>query len=178
MAADWLAARRVDACLVLAAEEMDWMMVDAFHMFHRDTLVSAGAGALYLAGEPADAGTVELSAVTDAHCFSAHQSRRRAIFRMRAELPPAAPNDLLCDSRQRIPLLDAAETAAWADWAGARISPKAILGEALMAATAWQCVADVDALQRGCHAAASVSVLGSNQQAIGARFVGRESRPN
>lgn len=174
LAADWLASGRVAACLVLAAEEVDWMMVDAFQMFNRDTVVSAGAGALYLTGEAASAGAVELSAVTDAQCFSAQQSRRLALGKMRAELPPAAPDHLLCDSRQNIPAMDADEAAAWQDWRGARISPKAILGEALMAATAWQCVAAVDALQQGRHPAASVSAAGSNQQAIGAHFVRRE----
>ncbi len=71
LAADWLASRRVEACLVLAAEEVDWMMVDAFHMFNRATVVSAGAGALYLTGEFPGANAVELIAITDAHCFSA-----------------------------------------------------------------------------------------------------------
>ena len=125
LAADWLAAGRMAACLVLAAEEVDWMMMDAFQMFHRDTVVSAGAGALYLSGEAASAGAVELGAVTDAHCFSAQQARRQAIAKMRAELPPENPDHLLCDSRQNIPALDAAETEAWEDWRGARISPAA-----------------------------------------------------
>lgn len=173
LAADWLLARRVAACLVLAAEELDWMMVDAFQMFNRDTMVSAGAGALYLTSEASDAGAVELRAVTDAHCFSANQSRRQAILKMRAELPPADSKHLLCDSRQGIPRLDGAETEAWQEWSGGRISPKAILGEGLMAATAWQSVAAVDALQRGAHTAANVSVAGSNQQAIGAHFIRR-----
>lgn len=173
LAADWLASRRVEACLVLAAEEVDWMMVDAFHMFNRATVVSAGAGALYLTGELPGSNAVELSAITDTHCFSAQQPRRLAIGSMRAELPPADVGHLLCDSRQNIPTMDSDETAAWQDWTGARISPKAILGEALMAATAWQCVAAVDALAQSRHTAASVSVAGSNQQAIGAHFLPR-----
>jgi hypothetical protein len=40
-----------------------------------------------------------------------------------------------------------------------------------MAAAAWQCVAACDAVADGRFAAASVSLVGSNQQAIGARFV-------
>ena len=40
-----------------------------------------------------------------------------------------------------------------------------------MAAAAWQCVAACDALAEKTFAAASVSLVGSNQQAIGARFV-------
>jgi len=40
-----------------------------------------------------------------------------------------------------------------------------------MAAAAWQCVAACDAVANGRFAAADVSLVGSNQQAIGARFV-------
>jgi hypothetical protein len=40
-----------------------------------------------------------------------------------------------------------------------------------MAAPAWQCVAACDAVARQQYRAANVSVVGSNQMAIGARFV-------
>jgi len=46
-----------------------------------------------------------------------------------------------------------------------------ILGEGLMAAAAWQCVAACDAVAEKRFTAASVSLVGSNQQTIGARFV-------
>ena len=55
------------------------------------------------------------------------------------------------------------------------LSPKRILGEGLMAAAAWQCVAACDAVAGGRFAAANVSLVGSNQQAIGARFVRADS---
>jgi hypothetical protein len=79
--------------------------------------------------------------------------------------------ELLCDGLQGVARLDSAEQEAWRDWTGARLSPKRVLGEGLMAAAGWQCVAAVDALQRKVHRAAVVSVVGSNQQAIAARFV-------
>jgi len=40
-----------------------------------------------------------------------------------------------------------------------------------MAASPWQCVAAIDALQQGKYSSAVVSVVGCNQQAIGAYFV-------
>ena len=46
-----------------------------------------------------------------------------------------------------------------------------MLGDGLMASGAWQCVAACEALARGRFQAANVSVVGTNQQAIGARFV-------
>jgi hypothetical protein len=82
-----------------------------------------------------------------------------------------ANSDLLCDGLGGSPRADAPEAAAWSDWTGPRLSLKRILGEGLMAAAAWQCVAACDAVAGGQCAAANVSLVGGNQQAIGARFV-------
>jgi hypothetical protein len=78
--------------------------------------------------------------------------------------------ELLCDGLSDSPRTDAAERAAWCDWAGPRLSPKRVLGEGLMAAAAWQCVAACDLVSAGRFPAANVSLVGSNQQAMGARF--------
>ena len=80
-------------------------------------------------------------------------------------------SDLLCDGLGGSPRADAPEAAAWSDWAGPRLSLKRILGEGLMAAAAWQCVAACDAVAGGRSAAANVSLVGGSQQSIGARFV-------
>jgi 3-oxoacyl-(acyl-carrier-protein) synthase len=167
LAADWLAHSNADACLVVGAEEMDWLSADAFRLFDRNFSVSEGAGAVYL--KKAES-AVQLGAVTDAQMFLNNQSRADAAQKMRAQLNDPAEG-LLCDGLQNLPRVDAAEAAAWNDWQGARLSPKRVLGEGSMAAAAWQCVAAVDALQHNRYAAATVSVVGCNQQAIGARFV-------
>lgn len=88
---------------------------------------------------------------------------------MRAQLPAGTLTELLCDGLAGVGPYDAAEASAWADWPGARLSIKRLLGESA-AASAWQCVAAADALARRAHTAATVSVVGCNQQAIGARF--------
>jgi hypothetical protein len=113
---------------------------------------------------------VKLGAITDSHLFHDRASQISAALRMRSQLPSGRAGDLLADSRTGIPKLDRGETKAWNSWAGPRISPKAILGEGLMAAAAWQTVAAVDALQHRRSTNAFVSVVGCNQQAIGARF--------
>ena len=79
--------------------------------------------------------------------------------------------DLLCDGVGDSPRAAAPEAAAWSDWTGSRLSLKRTLGEGLMAAAAWQCIAACDAVAQGTFAAANVSLVGGNQQAIGARFV-------
>jgi hypothetical protein len=171
LAADWLLDGRVDGCLVIGAEERDWLAADAYRLFARKTIVADGAGALYLRREMPVGDSVQLTAITRAHSFSNRQSRGAAARRVRDELPAPNAGDLLCDSVQNVRRIDADELAAWSDWHGARLSPKVILGEGLAAASAWQCVAAVDALRQRRCAAASVSVVGCNQQAIGARFV-------
>jgi hypothetical protein len=60
---------------------------------------------------------------------------------------------------------------AWQHWPGTRLSPGAILGDGLMAAGAWQCVAACDLLAQGQFRAAHVSIVGPSQQAIGARLI-------
>jgi len=171
VAANWLAFDRVDACLVIGAEEADWLTSDAFHLFSRRIILSDGAGALYLKRDIEAGALAELQCVTDCHLFVEDQNRAQAAKKSRAQLPPCAANQVLADGLQGLPRLDAAEATAWSDWNGARISPKVILGEGLMAAAAWQCVVALAALKQNNYTAASVSVVGCNQQAIGAHFV-------
>jgi hypothetical protein len=169
LAAQWLAEGEADACVVIGAEELDWLVPNALRLFCRDDVYSSGAGAMYLTTNPAGA-IAELAAVTDAISFTRSLGRVEAARKARAQLPPPAPGELLCASARNAPRRDAAENAAWQDWTGARLMPRAILGEAFAASAAWQCVAACDALGRHGFKAANVSVVGASQQAIAARF--------
>jgi len=171
LAGHWLLEDRVDACVVVGGEESDWLVADALQLFSRQTVHGDGAGALYLKKSAGNGALCELKCVTDSNLFTRNQGRALAARQVRNALPPCSAGQLLVDSRQNIPRLDAAEAGAWRDWSGARVSPKTILGEALMAASAWQCVVAIDALKDNRYHAASVSVVGCNQQAIGAHFV-------
>jgi 3-oxoacyl-(acyl-carrier-protein) synthase len=171
LGAQWLAENRVDACLVIGAEETNWIIADALRLLDRRAVVAGGAGALCLCRDPKFSMGVELSDITDAHTFSARQSRTQAAQAMRDQFGKNSSRELLCDGLGISVRTDAAECTAWRDWTGSRVSPKKILGEGLMAAAAWQCVAACDAVAENQFAAANVSLVGSNQQAIGARFV-------
>jgi hypothetical protein len=168
LAADWLSETRVDACLVIGAEEMDWLTAGASWLFEHNIVFSDGAGALYLGREPIP-NSVRLKAVTNAHLFRSNLARAQVMKNARAELNGSS--GLLCDGLQGLPHIDRDEASAWSDWRGARLSVKKILGEALMASSAWQCVAAIDALRQKRYDAATVSVAGTNQQAIAAEFV-------
>jgi len=171
MAAGWIEEKRVDACLVLGAEEMDWLTGDAFRLFSRKVCVSEGAGALYL--RPGDGSGVHLKSVTDSFLFNRQTQRTVAAKNMtNALLSQVRDHEGAClwDGCQDVPSLDRAETEAWKSWTGSRFSVKKILGEGLATTSAWQCVAAVDAMAENNGAEALVSVVGCNQQAIGALF--------
>jgi hypothetical protein len=198
LAAEWLANGDADSCIVVGGEELDWVVADAMRLFQRKAIHSSGAGALYLkcghrrqeahasktetSQSPVAPATtefgMELARVTDSFPFTTHRDRVTAVQKMKAQLCSAqagqsggGAKELLCLGTQRLARSDAAELATWADWSGPRIAPKEILGEAFAASAAWQCVAACDALQRGEYSAANVSVVGVNQQVIGARFI-------
>jgi hypothetical protein len=149
----------------------------AIHLFERKTIFSDGAGAIYLRREAGENAAAQLKAVTGTHLFSNRTNRAKAIRLARGELEQAErvlgvpSRAVLCDGLQGVARADRDERAAWSDWTGSRTSVKTILGEALMASTAWQCVAAVDALAQKTYDAANVSVVGTNQQAIAAQFI-------
>jgi hypothetical protein len=174
---DWLLENKVDACLVIGAEEINWLLADALWHFDHRAVVSGGAGALCVSLNPQWSLGVELELITDAHPCTTPANRTRAAKKMRAQLPPEKPSEVLCDSLNGRPRIDAAESGAWVDWRGARLSPKRVLGEGLMAAAAWQCVAECDLIATGKFAAANVSLAGANQQAIGVRFRRMDPEP-
>ena len=182
LAADWLVRGQAEACIVVGAEEMDWIVADAMRHFQHSAIHGEGAGALYLKGN-VSGGIAELAGVTDSLPFAQNQNRQAAAREMRAQLrgaqtpfPTGDARETLCPGTQKVPRTDAAEEAAWQDWNGPRLAPKESLGEAFNASAAWQCVLACDALQRLEFSAANVSVVGTNQQAIGLRFVRADSR--
>ena len=172
LGAEWLLKDRVDGCLVVAAEELDWLVAEAFRLFDRAAVVSDGAGAIYLSCMSSGQVQAELKAVTNPCLFADRDSRLLATQKVRNQLShPNGSKSLLCDGVQGSPRLDRDEIAAWQDWPGDRLSPKSICGEALMAAAAWQCVAACDSIAQGKHSTAIISIVGVNQQAIGAQFI-------
>jgi hypothetical protein len=170
LAAHWLGQHLVDICLVIGAEESHWLLADALWHFQHSAVFTSGAGAIALSANPDFSMGVELNSITDAHTFSARKNRGLAARQMRAQLPPGSGQDLLVDGLDSSPRTDAAERNAWVAWSGQRLSPKRILGEGLMASAAWQCVAACDAVAQRQIGSALVSLVGCNQQAIGAQF--------
>lgn len=147
LAAQWLGDDKIDVCVVVGAEETDWIVADALKLFQRDSAHGAGAGAVLL-GKNSCGALAELSAVTNSFPFTQTRSRAEAALEMRAQLPESAPGELFCDG----------ET-------------KKILGEAFVASAAWQCIVACDMIIQNNFSAVNVGVIGANQQAVGARFL-------
>jgi 3-oxoacyl-(acyl-carrier-protein) synthase len=170
LAGSWLFHKEVDECVVVAAEEADWLTSDAFRYFNRDVILAEGAAAVALRRGAIAKREVMLKAVTGSHTYANGVRPTEAAARMKAELLSSGEADLLCDGATGVPHLDAPELEAWKDWPHARVSPKRLLGEGLAAGAAWQSVLAIDSLFHTEHESAYVSVTGCNQQAIGARF--------
>jgi len=175
LGAAWLEDERVEACLVIGAEETNWVRADALWQFEPGAVIACGAGALCLSPERGPGAGVELSAITEPQTYTRQQSRAQAARVVRAQLGEGCAGELLCDGLGGNPRADEAERAAWHSWTGLRLSPKRILGEGHMAAAAWQCVAACDTVAGGRPPSARVSLVGCNQHALGARFVRADS---
>ena len=165
LAADWLLAGRVEGCLVVGAEEADWLPADALRLLTPSAVAGEGAGAAYLRADP---GAVELVAVTEPQLFTHSSGRLAAIQRSRAQLSALAlPGFWLMDSLAGSAAGPTAEPP-WMSQSKRRLSPSTILGEGLGAMSAWQTVAAVETLRRGEASQAIIDVVGSNEQAVAA----------
>jgi hypothetical protein len=163
--ANWLLQGKVDECLVVGAEEVDWLTADALRLFDRGNVLSEGAGAVLLNRKAG----VRLNAITDEHLYCT-AGKTEALRKMKEELHPNGSGELLADGVSGDTRISNDEAKLWADWPGPRISPKRVLGEGLMAAGAWQVVAAADAIMNRTLTGAIVSTAGFHQHAIGARL--------
>jgi hypothetical protein len=200
VASDWLAQDLVDGCVVIGAEEIDWLTADAFRLFTRRMVIGDGAGALYLRsggqepgngkgrGDGAGRGygegrAVRVGAVSDAWLFTQRSERAQAVGEAAEEARRWAGGSeqlhetMLSDGLQDVAWLDQPEEAAWRQWTGPRLSPRRVLGEGLMAGAAWQCVAAVDALRQGASTRAIVPLCGINEHVMWAGFERDASPP-
>ncbi|HPA20479.1 MAG TPA: hypothetical protein PLU30_22200 [Verrucomicrobiae bacterium] len=177
LAGSWLLADKVDACLVIAADETDWVASEGVNVFSRHAARADGAGAIYLKAVPPSGQGAILSGVTDAWNFTRPHQPHLLAARMRSQLPPGKPDHWLITSIGGTRKSDSAEVDAWADWPGRRMDARAILGHGHPTLAAWECAAAFEAIRRGSCPVAVVSVVGANEQAIGAWFESHTPAP-
>lgn len=170
LGAEWLLDDRIDACLVVGAEELDWLVAGAQQLFDPTVIACEGAGALVLERTADVEEGVRLDQITEPTLYTALTPQPVAAKTIREAIDPGNADTILLDSLTGVPRLDRAESGAWQGWTGSRMSVKKNLGESFAAGSAWQCVLAVDELSRGPHCHAIVNVVGCNQQAIAGRF--------
>jgi hypothetical protein len=164
LAIEWIERGDVDGCLVISAEEIDWLSAEGLRYYSRNYVPSEGAAAVYLESV---SGSVKLLRLPDPVSLSA-SSRLQAARKIRECLAPTDDGrTLLIDGRTGIARVDLPETLTWADWAGPRWSPRMVLGEGMGVSAAIQTVAAVEAMKSGIFQQGVVTVTGGNQQAAG-----------
>ena len=165
MAALWLELGHVDLCLVIGADEHDWLAAAAIDLFKLGLPAAEGAACLVIERGGPNTPGVAIQTLATRHPLAAYPRRPHAAAAARAALGSIGPAALLVDDCCGHPVSDAATTGAWADWSGPRVSPAPILGYGLSAASAWQCVAACHSLIAGAAAEAVVATTGHHQRA-------------
>ena len=160
MAEDLMADDELDYCLVVGAEEADWLLCDAYRKWRllrsappiqpfrkpaKGTILSEGAGAILLSRS----GEIELEATHAGGYYSSQGMAKEAIHRVLSDL--AAPEIGLAVVSANGTFIDEAEALAMAE-----LLPKALvytakpaLGESVGAAGLWQIIVAAQALRSG-----------------------------
>ncbi len=169
-ASHWLMNRRVDACVVIGCEEVDWTMVDAVQHFSDSLVLGEGAGAMVLERSRAVGEDIHISTITDPITYRHEKQKSSAIRRIAAQLSRPQGRPLLFPGLTGSPRIDTAEASAWSGVDAELRLTKPVMGEAFSAGAAWQCVAAIDALRQMDSIHALVTVPGLHREAIGACF--------
>jgi 3-oxoacyl-(acyl-carrier-protein) synthase len=156
LAADLLDAGQVDHCLVVAAEEADWILCDAYAKWRllkakppieafrkppRGTILSEGAGAIVLGSR----GSIRIDAIDPGSNFFHRQDAGNAI---RSVVSKLAEKDAIVISSANGTFVDLAELEAGLGADGAKFySPKCALGESVGASALWQVIIAAQALK-------------------------------
>ncbi len=156
-----LATTDIDQCVVVAAEECDWVLCEAYRDWHfARTPLAEGAGAIVLSR----AGRLGIETHPGVPFFQ-QSGATAALRRVLSEL---GPGDFAVRSANGT-FIDRAEANALGN-AMPELLPKRCLGEAPGASALIQTIAATLAVQKSAAQRAVVSVIGFNQQASGARI--------
>ncbi|MEY2509387.1 MAG: hypothetical protein QOE26_150 [Verrucomicrobiota bacterium] len=195
MAEDLMTSDTLDYCLVVGAEEADWLLCDAYRKWRllrsappiepfreppRGTILSEGAGAILLSLEGrAPACPISIEKIAGGTNFRKQREAAAGIDAVFSELC-ATPPDLIAASANET-FIDAAEqTAIGKHSPNARVyAVKGQLGESVGASSLWQTICGAQALVTqhvpgftepvSLHSAV-VSTCGLNQQVAGLRL--------
>jgi 3-oxoacyl-(acyl-carrier-protein) synthase len=196
MAEDLMAGETLDRCLVVGAEEADWLLCDAYRKWRllrsvppiepfaqppRGTILSEGAGAVLLSRT----GHVQIEKIAAGTNFRKRSEARDCVRKIFSELD-ASETDLVLASANGTFIDEAERAAITENCPKARVHAiKRALGESVGASSLWQTIGAAQALRTETRPPDSfssepapnsqfqraiVSVCGLNQQAAGLRL--------
>ena len=181
MAEDLMVGDALDYCLVVGAEEADWLLCDAYHKWRllraappiepfqkppRGMIVSEGAGALLLGRT----GRIQIEKIAAGTNFRKQREAAAGLEQVFAELC-VTPPDFVAASANGTFIDEAEHAAILAYCPKAKIYPvKTALGESVGASSLWQTICAAQSLLTEERATALVSTCGLNQQVAGLRL--------
>lgn len=169
LAAQWLDEGRVSDCLVLAAEEQDWLSTEALALYPGPKTAAEGAAALWLRRAASSGSEILLEQITAPQIITNTRSRAEAILAMRREI--AAPaSAALFTSASGAASWDRPHLHAFADWQGPRYALQPQFGHPFAVLSGWQCVLACELLQRGLARDAVIPADTGASQALAAWF--------
>jgi 3-oxoacyl-(acyl-carrier-protein) synthase len=165
-----LLAGEVDYCLVVGAEEIDWVLVEGYRDWRFGALLAEGAGAVLLTR---GSGVVEIEKILDGVSFASRAEAVGATARVWEDLQASGPVACVVGSANGS-WTDRVEFEALGGLTPQYL-PKLCLGEALGASALWQVILGCLVLQKGDlpkpgvwpPQSACVLSTGVNQQASG-----------
>src|SRR4051812_1477152 len=195
MAEDLLLDDTLDYCLVVGAEEADWLLCDAYRKWRllrhsppvepfqkppRGMILSEGAGAILLCMEgQAPSRPISIERVASGTNFRHQREAGKAVEKIFSELCQEAP-DLVSASANGTFVDEAERVAIASHCPAAAVYPvKAALGESVGASSLWQTICAAQALltqrlpaqtNRSPFKTALISTCGLNQQVAGLRL--------
>ncbi|MBA3544632.1 MAG: hypothetical protein H0T83_09380 [Chthoniobacterales bacterium] len=159
MAEDLMMNPELDRCLVVGAEEADWLLCDAYRKWRllcsappiepfarwpRGMILSEGAGAVLLAR----AGTIALERVHPGGNFARQAEAAGQLDTIGREMRSESATDVLVASANGTFVDEAEHAAAAHHFAGAQIyTAKPALGESVAAGSIWQVICAAQALK-------------------------------
>jgi 3-oxoacyl-(acyl-carrier-protein) synthase len=173
MAEDLLLEEQLDYCLVVAAEEADWLLCDAyrkwrllrsgppiepFHKPAKGTILSEGAGAVLLGRK----GFVKIEATHPGSFYLTRREASGALSRLLEELGRSGGSTIVISGANGTFVDDAELSCVTKAFPSATIyAPKPALGESVAAGSLWQVIIGAQALRTNelpplLHAPASV----------------------
>lgn len=136
----WIRSGIVEECLLIAAEECDWLSAEALTYYHPKLIATEGAGALLLSAKGPGP---RLREVFGPLGYTTWDERAALLPQLAAQTSACIQQGdaTLIDDRIGIERIDRAEQAAWSQLpASTSLSPKMIIGDSMGTSTALQLV--------------------------------------